>query len=63
MSPTLNFSLEMKLIGALLKYGERDTVIEYFERSATTRPADRERLLAAATQIRNGKLPMNYYRR
>jgi hypothetical protein len=63
MSPTLNRSLEMKLISGLLKYGERETVIDYFERSAETRPADRERLLAAASAIRNGKLPMNYYRR
>jgi hypothetical protein len=63
MSPTLNLSLEMKLIAALLKYGERETVIEYFERSAETRPADRERLLAAATAIKNGKLPLNYERR
>ena len=53
----------MTLIGGLLKYGERETVIEYFERSAETRPADRERLLAAATAIRNGKLPLNYERR
>ena len=63
MSPTLNLSLEMKLIAALLKYGERDSVIEYFERSAETRPAERWRLLAAATAIRNGKAPMDYYRR
>jgi hypothetical protein len=63
MSPILNRSLEMKLIGGLLKYGERETVIDYFERSAETRPADRERLLAAATAIRNGKLPLNYERR
>jgi Zn-dependent protease with chaperone function len=63
MSPTLNLSLEMKLIGALLKYGERDTVIEYFEKSAETRPAERERLLEAAGAIRNGKLPLGYERR
>lgn len=63
MSPILNLSLEMKLIGGLLNYGERETVIQYFERSAETRPADRERLLAAATAIRNGKLPLNYERR
>lgn len=63
MSPTLNLSLEMKLIGALLKYGERKTVVEYFERSAETRPAERERLLAAATAIQNGKLPVDYYRK
>jgi hypothetical protein len=63
MSPTLNLSVEMHLIGGLLKYGERETVIDYFERSAQTRPAERERLLAAATAIRNGKQPLNYYRR
>ena len=65
VSPILNFSIasEMTLIGGLLKYGERDTVIDYFEQSAATRPADRERLLAAATAIRNGKQPKNYYRR
>ena len=65
ISPILDFSIasEMTLIGGLLKYGERATVIKYFERSAQTRPDERERLLAAAGAIRNGKLPMDYYRR
>jgi hypothetical protein len=62
-SPALTLSVERHLIGGLLKYGERETVIEYFERSAERRPADRERLLAAATAIRNGKQPRGYYRR
>ena len=63
MSATLNGSLELKLVPRLLQYGERETVIEYFEHSAEKRPADRARLLAAAAAIRNGKLPMDYYRR
>jgi hypothetical protein len=56
-------SLERRLIGGLLQSGERQTVIDYFERSARKRPADRQRLLAAATAIRSGKLPSNYERR
>ncbi len=63
MSWIINVTLEGRLIGPLLQYGERETVIQYFERSAEKRPADRERLLAAATAIRNGKLPSNYQRR
>jgi beta-lactamase regulating signal transducer with metallopeptidase domain len=63
-SPALKYgSLEERLIGPLLHDGERETVIRYFERSAENRPRDRERLLAAATAIRNGKLPSNYERR
>ena len=62
-SPVLGVSLERRLIGGLLQSGERQTVIDYFERSAKKRPADRERLLAAATAIRNGKQPTNYQRR
>jgi hypothetical protein len=56
-------TLETRLIGALLKAGERDTIIEYFERAATQRPADRQRLLAAAQSIRSGWLPSDYERR
>lgn len=63
MSPTLNLSVERQLIAGLLKYGERETVIEYFQRSAETRPADRERLVAAAEAIKNGTLPLGYERR
>ena len=62
-SMVLGLSLERRLIGGLLQAGERETVIDYFERSARRRPADRERLLAAATAIRNGKQPINYQRR
>lgn len=62
-SPLLDVSLEARLIGGLLQYGERETVIRYFEKSAENRPADRERLLAAATAIRNGRQPTDYERR
>jgi beta-lactamase regulating signal transducer with metallopeptidase domain len=55
-------TLEDRLVRPLLKYGERETIIEYFERSATNRPADRERLLAAAAAIRNGRQPATYMR-
>jgi hypothetical protein len=62
-SPLLDVSLEGRLIGGLLQYGERETVIRYFERSAEKRPADRERLLAAAAAIRKGREPIGYERR
>jgi beta-lactamase regulating signal transducer with metallopeptidase domain len=55
--------LEQTLIYRLLQDGERDTVVEYFERSGENRPADRERLLAAAEALRNGKVPRDYERR
>jgi hypothetical protein len=63
ISPTLSLSVERHLIDGLLKYGERETVVEYFERSAETRSAERERLLVAAAAIKDGKLPSNYWRR
>jgi hypothetical protein len=62
-SLVLGMSLERRLIGGLLQSGERQTVVDYFERAAKRRPADRQRLLAAATAIQNGKQPTNYERR
>ena len=57
-------SLERRLIGPLLPVTANGRPwFGYFERSAEKRPRDRERLLAAAMAIRNGKLPSNYERR
>jgi beta-lactamase regulating signal transducer with metallopeptidase domain len=53
-------SLESRLIGQLLKHGERDTVIEYFERLAQNGSADAERPRKAAEDIRNGYWPTDY---
>jgi hypothetical protein len=49
--------LTLKLLGYLLKYGERDTVVEFLERFTQTKVADRSSLLAAADQIKKGFRP------
>ena len=53
-------SLESRLIGQLLKHGERDTVIEYFERLALNGSADADRPRKAAEAIRDGYWPTDY---
>jgi len=53
-------SLESRLIGQLLKHGERTTVIEYFERLAQNGSSDVERPRRAAEAIRNGYWPTDY---
>jgi hypothetical protein len=54
-------SLEGRLIGQLLKHGERDTVIEYFERVGQKSVGDEaERPRKAAQAIRDGYWPTDY---
>ena len=57
----LNFHL--KLTGYLLKYGERDSVIEFLERIAqVSGPLRKKSLLDDAQKIRNGVQPVWYPR-
>jgi hypothetical protein len=53
-----------RLTGQLLKYGERDSVIEFLERIAqlSSRPDQKDYLLESANQIRNGYQPRWYPR-
>ena len=55
-----DFSLEGRLIGQLLKHGERETVIEYFERLAQSGGDQAERPRQAAEAIRKGYWPVDY---
>ncbi len=55
-----SFGLDGRLVNGLLKAGERETVVEFLERSAALRPAERERLLKEAANIRAGKMPESY---
>lgn len=55
-------SLTPKLLGYLLKYGERDTVIEFLERYAQINVVQQASLLEAADQIRKGIQPAWYPR-
>jgi hypothetical protein len=56
--------LEYRLVDYLLKYGERETIVEYLERAAAGRTAEaRESMLKAAAAIREGKMPEHYQRR
>jgi len=53
--------LEYKLVFYLLKNGERETVIDYFERAAQGRTDTRRKvMLAAAAAIRDGRMPEHY---
>jgi beta-lactamase regulating signal transducer with metallopeptidase domain len=54
---------EYRLVFYLLKNGERQTVIDYFERASQGRSeARRKVMLAAAAAIRNGRMPEHYQR-
>ena len=55
-----SFGLDRRLVNGLLKAGERETVVEFLERSAALRPAERESLLKEAANIRVGKMPESY---
>jgi beta-lactamase regulating signal transducer with metallopeptidase domain len=52
----------MRLTGYLLKYGERDSVIEFLERIAQVSIVSKSELLEAASQIRKGLQPVWYPR-
>jgi hypothetical protein len=54
------FGIENKLANYLLKAGERDVVAEFLEKSAAINPAQKERFLKGAADIRAGKMPMSY---
>jgi beta-lactamase regulating signal transducer with metallopeptidase domain len=52
---------EYRLVFALLEHGERQTVIDYFERAAQGRDeARRTVMLTAAAAIRDGRMPEHY---
>jgi tetratricopeptide (TPR) repeat protein len=44
----------------LLKEGERETVIEYYEAAAKINARERERLLEDARAVREGRMPRSY---
>jgi beta-lactamase regulating signal transducer with metallopeptidase domain len=52
---------EYKLVFYLLKNGERQTVIDYFEQAAQNRDPGRQTVMrASAAAIRNGRMPEHY---
>lgn len=56
-------NLEYRLVNYLLKHGERDTIVEYYERAAESRNEDqRQTMLSAARAIREGRMPEHYQR-
>jgi hypothetical protein len=53
--------LEYRLVFYLLKNGERQTIVDYFERAAQGREeARRKVMLASAAAIRDGRMPEHY---
>ena len=54
------FGLRGRLVEYLLRAGERASVAEYLEKSATRYPPERDRLLKDAAQIRAGAMPLSY---
>jgi hypothetical protein len=51
-----------RLTGQLLKYGERDSVIEFLERIAQVSTTQKDYLLESADKIRKGIQPLWYPR-
>ena len=49
-----------RLVKYLLKYGERETVIEFLERMAQINILGKDYILDAAAAIRRGQMPMAY---
>ncbi len=55
--------LEYRLVNYLLKNGERESIIEYLERSARNRePRTRNEMLREAAAVREGVMPERYQR-
>ena len=52
--------LWLKLTNYMLKEGERDSVIQFFEEYAKISPQNRERLLRDAQAVREGQMPRSY---
>jgi hypothetical protein len=52
--------LRSRLVEYLLREGERESVAEFLEKSADRFPAERERLLKDAAQVRAGMMPLSY---
>ena len=52
--------LWLKLTNYLLKEGERESVIQFFEEYAKIDPANQQRLLADAQAVREGRMPQSY---
>jgi hypothetical protein len=54
---------EYRLVFYLLKNGERQTIIDYFERAAQGRSDERKKvMLSSASAIRDGRMPEHYQR-
>jgi hypothetical protein len=49
-----------RLVKYLLKYGERETVVEFLERMAQINIIEKDYILEAAAAIRRGQMPMAY---
>ena len=62
LDPVANhyFPFSQELPGVLLKYGERDSVIEFLERYAKLNPVREKFLLESAALIRKGIKPLWY---
>ena len=52
--------LRPRLVNYLLKYGERDSVVDFLDALARINVSDRERLRADAAAIRAGRMPESY---
>lgn len=52
--------LRLRLVNYLLKYGERESVVEFLDRLAQLSVTQREYLKADADSIRSGRMPASY---
>jgi hypothetical protein len=52
--------LRLRLVNYLLKYGERESVIEFLDRLAQLTVTQRDHVKADADAIRSGRMPSSY---
>ena len=54
--------VENRLVAYLLKYGERASIVEFLERTAVLKPAERDERLASIEALKQNRMPAPYQR-
>jgi beta-lactamase regulating signal transducer with metallopeptidase domain len=57
------FSLEARLVHTLIKYGERESIVDFLTRTSALDFQDADRRQEDAAALREGRMPANYQRR
>ena len=54
--------VEERLVAYLLEYGERSSIVEFLERTAVLKPAERDERLASIEALKQNRMPAPYQR-